>query len=125
MSSVQCVVSVAHDIGIDSCWCLPCTVTHEPKLVRAKRIPEWTVYDDEIAAVAQRVALQASSGLEVDVSAIGAFAKRAEELRQAVEQNLERDEFVAEHAGDALVAEEDGGASEKVVDDSDHVRDEL
>jgi UDP-glucose:glycoprotein glucosyltransferase len=31
--------------------------THEPKLLRAKRIiPEWTEYDNEVAALAKRVA---------------------------------------------------------------------
>jgi UDP-glucose:glycoprotein glucosyltransferase len=31
--------------------------TKEPKLARARRqVPEWTVYDDEIAALAKRVA---------------------------------------------------------------------
>ena len=33
-------------------------MTKEPKLDRAKRqIPEWSVYDDEVSAVAARVAL--------------------------------------------------------------------
>lgn len=64
-----------------------CTVTHEPKLHRAKRlIPEWTVYDDEVAALAKRVADAQSD--------IGAFGSRADELEQAVQQSVERDEFV-------------------------------
>ena len=41
-------------------------LTKEPKLDRARRqVPEWTVYDDEIAALASRVASeQAAAGVE-------------------------------------------------------------
>lgn len=41
-------------------------LTKEPKLERARRqVPEWTVYDDEIAALASRVAeKQATAGVE-------------------------------------------------------------
>ncbi|OQE15217.1 hypothetical protein PENFLA_c033G04983 [Penicillium flavigenum] len=41
-------------------------LTKEPKLERARRqVPEWTVYDDEIAALASRVAgEQAAAGIE-------------------------------------------------------------
>ena len=70
------------------------TVTHEPKLQRAKRlIPEWTVYDDEVAALARRVAAAES--------AIGAFGKKADDLEQAVQQQEERAEFVESKGGDA------------------------
>lgn len=67
-------------------------MTHEPKLQRAKRlIPEWTVYDDEVAALAQRVAAEESE--------IGAFGKKADDLEQAVQQSVERDEFVESQEG--------------------------
>ncbi|KAM0749302.1 hypothetical protein T439DRAFT_327029 [Meredithblackwellia eburnea MCA 4105] len=79
-------------------------LTHEPKLARAKRlIPEWTVYDNEVAALAARVAEEASSNSSDDFSSqskggINAFSKKADELVQAVEQSAERDEFVESHA---------------------------
>lgn len=67
----------------------PRLVTHEPKLQRAKRlIPEWTVYDDEVAALAQRVAAEDSE--------IGAFGQKADVLEQAVQQAEERQEFAKE-----------------------------
>lgn len=70
-------------------------VTHEPKLARAKRlIPEWTLYDDEVAALASRVAAESSQGSEIVNAEIGAFSRNADELAQAVEQKAERDEFV-------------------------------
>lgn len=43
-------------------------LTKEPKLERARRqVPEWTVYDDEIAELARRVSSLASEGDEDDV----------------------------------------------------------
>jgi UDP-glucose:glycoprotein glucosyltransferase len=40
-------------------------LTKEPKLDRARRqVPEWTVYDDEIAALASRVADEQAAGVE-------------------------------------------------------------
>ncbi|CAG8939330.1 unnamed protein product [Penicillium salamii] len=40
-------------------------LTKEPKLDRARRqVPEWTVYDDEIAALASRVAGEQADGVE-------------------------------------------------------------
>lgn len=46
------------------------------------------MYDDEIAALARRVA--------AEESAIGAFGKKADDLEQAVQQEAERTEFVHE-----------------------------
>lgn len=92
-------------------------VTHEPKLARAKRlIPEWTVYDDEVAAFAQRVALNSSSGHQSDDDAVVAFSKKADELAQAVEQSVERDEFIE-------AAKEEG--AEKKGDSGERIKDEL
>ncbi|KAL8279773.1 hypothetical protein RQP46_007868 [Phenoliferia psychrophenolica] len=97
-------------------------LTHEPKLARAKRlIPEWTVYDDEVAALAARIAAsQPASSLSSGAqSGINAFSKKADELVQAVEQSAERDEFVHE----AVEKERDahGGEDEK----EGRVKDEL
>jgi len=66
-------------------------LTKEPKLERARRqIPEWTVYDDEIAALAQRVASskEGSKGQ--------AFAVKADQLGQAVQQKQEQVELQEE-----------------------------
>lgn len=54
-------------------------------------IPEWTVYDDEVAALAKRVADEQSG--------VGAFGSKADELEQAVQQTVERDEFIGTGAG--------------------------
>ena len=76
------------------------TVTHEPKLARARRLfPEWTVYDDEVAALAQRIAS------EEDDDAMAAFSKKADELEQAVQQSVEKDEFVEAKKGEAVKEE--------------------
>ncbi|GAA5830729.1 hypothetical protein JCM11251_001055 [Rhodosporidiobolus azoricus] len=64
-------------------------LTKEEKLKRAKRlIPEWTIYDDEVAALARRVAAESSDA--------SAFTTKADELEQAVQQKKERDELVKE-----------------------------
>jgi UDP-glucose:glycoprotein glucosyltransferase len=65
----------------------------EEKLKRAKRlIPEWTVYDDEVAALARRV--ESSS-----------FSAKADELGQAVEQKKEREEEEEKNAPAAMGGE--------------------
>ncbi|KAK4053247.1 killer toxin resistant protein [Microbotryomycetes sp. JL221] len=91
-------------------------LTHEPKLQRAKRlIPEWTVYDDEIAALAKRVAAEQQrqsavkspetsknvdefgstndnqKGMVGDMA--GVFGQTADKLEQAKEQSQEKVEF--------------------------------
>lgn len=79
------------------------------------------MYDDEIATLAQRVAAAHTVDLlggKADDDAIGAFSKRADELEQAVQQSLERDEFVAEHPEVDLVAEPEAERTE-------HLKDEL
>ena len=83
--------------------------THEPKLARAKRlIPEWTVYDQEIAALAARVAAETAASSpsvgtgpadqEEDKSDTGAlaFQDEAGQLQQARQQQVE---FVEEGTG--------------------------
>lgn len=79
-------------------------MTHEPKLARARRLfPEWTVYDDEVAALAQRVAKE---GSEQEDDAIAAFSKKADELEQAVQQSVEKDEFVEAKKGEVVKEEQ-------------------
>lgn len=71
-------------------------LTKEPKLDRARRqIPEWTVYDDEVAALARRVA----AGRKEGGRAGEAFAVQADELGQAVQQRQEREELVEGEMG--------------------------
>ncbi|GAA99373.1 glycosyltransferase family 24 protein [Mixia osmundae IAM 14324] len=85
-------------------------MTHEPKLARARRlIPEWNVYDAEVAALAKRVAATA------DPAEAQAFAVDAGGLEQA---KLQQKEYVDEGtAGDAPV---DGATTP-----DEHRKDEL
>ena len=57
-------------------------------------IPEWTVYDEEVAALARRLAANASSGQQ-----LAAFGSKADELEQAVQQRKEREEVVEKSTG--------------------------
>ncbi|GAA6015304.1 hypothetical protein JCM10207_008942 [Rhodosporidiobolus poonsookiae] len=82
-------------------------LTKEEKLKRAKRlIPEWTVYDDEVAALAKRVATETSA------SDASAFVVKADELEQAVQQKKERAKHVEEE-------------EKKAAGSAEHVKDEL
>ncbi|GAA6027206.1 hypothetical protein JCM8097_002483 [Rhodosporidiobolus ruineniae] len=86
-------------------------LTKEPKLKRARRaIPEWSVYDDEVAALARRVAATSSDA--------SAFATRADELGQAKEQQKEREELVKEK-------KEKGADGDEIVEEGERVKDEL
>ncbi|GAA6009058.1 hypothetical protein JCM11491_005730 [Sporobolomyces phaffii] len=68
--------------------------TKEQKLARARRlIPEWTIYDNEVAALARRVASESTSTAAGE-SEVAAFGAKADELQQAVQQRKERDEVV-------------------------------
>ncbi len=59
--------------------------TKEPKLDRARRqVPEWTVYDEEIAALARRVKGEKSKQEVVDV-------QEQEQLREKKEKDAERE----------------------------------
>ncbi|BGP48159.1 killer toxin resistant protein [Rhodotorula kratochvilovae] len=85
--------------------------THEPKLQRAKRLlPEWTVYDEEVAALARRVADDSSSA--------AVFKTQAHELEQAVQQQKEREDFVEEQG-------QQGKGEEQPAAAAGHVKDEL
>ncbi|GAA5977891.1 hypothetical protein JCM11641_006101, partial [Rhodosporidiobolus odoratus] len=86
-------------------------LTKEEKLKRAKRlIPEWTAYDDEVSALARRIAEESSDA--------GAFVAKADELEQAVQQQKEREEHVEEiQAG--------GGGGPGQGEEKGHVKDEL
>ncbi|KAM0787865.1 hypothetical protein ACM66B_003917 [Microbotryomycetes sp. NB124-2] len=95
--------SLAHAKTIDLC---NNPLTHEPKLQRAKRlIPEWTIYDDEVAALAKRVAAQTTTSNASSASTltqqdedtvVGVFGQTADKLEQAKEQSNEQDQFERE-----------------------------
>lgn len=81
--------------------------TKEPKLDRARRqVPEWTVYDDEISAVAKRVKTPVLTGDEQQ--------KVLEGDKVEVEKNTKSRRFEEEPEVKTQVAGEDG-----------HVKDEL
>lgn len=73
----------------------------EQKLTMAKRIiPEWTIYDKEIADFAARVAEEQrqavkQEGAQADVGEAGAFAEEATQLQQAKMQQLKYEEETA------------------------------
>lgn len=76
--------------------------THEPKLQRARRLlPEWSEYDDEVAALAKRILANDSTASS---SSAAAFRARAHELEQAVQQEQERESFVEEQQAQAVPA---------------------
>ncbi|GAA5951905.1 hypothetical protein JCM21900_004180 [Sporobolomyces salmonicolor] len=78
-------------------------LTKEPKLVRAKRlIPEWITYDEEVAALARRIAESSASS----PGEVAAFGTKADELEQAVQQQKEREEVLGEMKGADLVKDE-------------------
>ncbi|BGP16173.1 hypothetical protein JCM10213_001389 [Rhodosporidiobolus nylandii] len=82
-------------------------LTKEEKLKRAKRlIPEWTVYDEEVAALAQRVA--------ADSSDASAFATKADELEQAMQQQKEREEKEREREAEK---EDEGRKADRFKDE--------
>jgi UDP-glucose:glycoprotein glucosyltransferase len=107
--------------------------THEPKLARAKRlIPEWTVYDQEIAAVASQVAAENrlkagadgtnsnTAGNSASDSA-EAFTDEAGQLEQAREQQKE---FVKEGTGSEDAGPK-AGKQEVEHDSQGHIKGEL
>jgi UDP-glucose:glycoprotein glucosyltransferase len=64
--------------------------TKEPKLDRARRqVPEWTVYDDEIAAVAKRRQVAAGEGKPVAGEAADAGVQGEEE---SIQERLQRED---------------------------------
>ena len=82
--------------------------TKEPKLDRARRqVPEWTVYDDEVAAVARRHREHEAIGKPVAGDASDAGAQGEEE--ESIQERLQRED----------------AEKERVRQGKDRVRDEL
>lgn len=70
--------------------------TKEPKLERARRqVPEWTVYDDEVAALARRVKGEEGTRVEADAAHI-------QEQMQVEEKKKADEEKAAERKRDEL-----------------------
>ncbi len=79
--------------------------TKEPKLDRARRqVPEWTVYDDEIAAVAKRRQTHVAEGKPIAGGASDAGAQGEEESIQErlQREDAEREWKKREHVKDEL-----------------------
>lgn len=53
-------------------------LTKEPKLARARQIPEWDVYDQEVAAFAKRIGGTAGKGLAGSVDALAGEVQKIE-----------------------------------------------
>lgn len=66
--------------------------TKEPKLDRARRqVPEWTVYDDEIAAVARKVKMGSGAGGRPVAGSAGDAGVQGEE-EESVQERLQRED---------------------------------
>ena len=116
-----------HGAAIDLC---NNPATHEPKLQRARRLlPEWTVYDDEVAALAKRVLAEEdadSSSSSSSSSSAAAFKARAHELEQAVQQEQERESFVEEQAAGRASGDSESEREPQGEEEAQHrVKDEL
>jgi UDP-glucose:glycoprotein glucosyltransferase len=68
-------------------------LTKEPKLARARQIPEWDVYDQEVAAFAKRVE-GAGKGLAGSVDALaGGVGQGVDDQSSQVDQEPESHRF--------------------------------
>ncbi|EMC95967.1 glycosyltransferase family 24 protein [Baudoinia panamericana UAMH 10762] len=80
-------------------------MTKEPKLDRARRqVPEWTVYDDEIAAVAKRYKESQAAGRPVAGSAGDAGVQGEEE--ESIQERLQREDAEKERKKQEHVKDE-------------------
>lgn len=69
------LVPSANPLTVDLCQN---PLTKEPKLVRARQIPEWDSYDREIAAFAKRVEGKTGKGMAASVDALAGDGKEVE-----------------------------------------------
>lgn len=70
-------------------------MTKEPKLVRARQIPEWDSYDQEVARLAEKVASEGGQGLVGSVDDLAAD-------KSAPKQEAEVDDEETKHLADEL-----------------------
>ena len=55
-------------------------MTKEPKLVRARQIPEWDTYDREIAAFAKRIEGKTGKGMAASVDALAGEVTKGDSI---------------------------------------------
>lgn len=77
-------------------------MTKEPKLVRARQIPEWDSYDQEVARLAVRVAQEGGQGLAGSVDDLAGEKPSSEALTtvEGEQDEVERDD--TRHLDDEL-----------------------
>ena len=68
-------------------------LTKEPKLARARQIPEWDVYDQEVAAFAKRIGGSAGKGLAGSVDALAGAAVQVDEKEDSAASRRLDDEL--------------------------------
>ena len=68
-------------------------LTKEPKLARARQIPEWDIYDQEVAAFAKRIGGSAGKGLAGSVDALAGAAVQVDEGENAGDSRRLDDEL--------------------------------
>lgn len=93
----------------------------EPKLARARQIPEWSVYDSEIAQFARGLAQKGlihSDAAAVDIDALASVggAAKADKADEAVEADSTADASTSSTTNEAISAE---------PSTPEHTRDEL
>ncbi|KAK6852182.1 UDP-glucose:Glycoprotein Glucosyltransferase [Apiospora arundinis] len=89
--------------------------TKEPKLDRARRqVPEWTVYDDEIAAVHRRAKLAASEGVTVKA---GDAADVADQKVLGEKKQEKEDDVVVEKNTKSRRFEDEAEPTKRVKDE--------
>lgn len=76
----------------------------EPKLVRARQIPEWDVYDQEIAAFAKRLEAESGGGIGA-----GALAASVDDLAGVKAEAAEPADEKMDDAGVEVDEEARGG----------------
>ena len=77
--------------------------TKEPKLERARRqVPEWTVYDDEIAAVAKKHKAEAGEGKPIASDSVDAGPQGEESIQERLQREDAERERKKEHVIDEL-----------------------
>lgn len=68
-------------------------LTKEPKLARARQIPEWDIYDQEVAAFAKRIGGSAGKSLAGSVDALAGAAVQVGEGENAGDSRRLDDEL--------------------------------
>ena len=83
---------------------MACVLQKEPKLVRARQIPEWDIYDREIATFAGRVS-EGGGALAVSVDDLAA-EKVVESLEAGLGAASNQAEQEQDYVGDGRIIDE-------------------